>query len=276
MIFSHFQTRQLTKQSNLSQITISTDLGLSTTPIVRIDRGWALPHGQVLTDQQIAQITQDVNSCYQLSNGKITKIERFSESTQRYYSLMPTKQAPTMLISGIPMHRIKDTTPMDDTREKIQTLRKPTGNILDTTTGLGYTAIQASLTAESVITIEFDPAVLEICKLNPWSQALFDNKNIHQIIGDSYEIVNIFKDASFDAIIHDPPMFNLAGHLYSQEIYLTFSRILKPNGHLFHYIGNPDSRSGATVGRGVVERLKTAGFSITPKPKAFGVLAKKY
>jgi uncharacterized protein len=176
MILSHFQTRQITKQSNASKITISTDLGLSTTCIERIDQGWDLPNGEVLTDQQVAQITQDENSCYQLSNGELIKIEYFSEYTQRYYSLMPTKQAPTMLISGIPMHRIKDTTPMDDTREKINTLRKPTGNILDTTTGLGYTAILASQTAENVITIEFDPAVLEICKLNPWSQALFEIK----------------------------------------------------------------------------------------------------
>ena len=276
MILSHFQTRQLTKQSNPSQISFSTDLGLSTTDIERIDHGWLLPQGQIITDQQVDQITQDENSCYQLSDGEIFKIEQFSELTQRYYSLMPTKQAPTMLISGIPMHRIKDTTPMDDTREKIKALRKPYGLILDTTTGLGYTAIQASQTAQNVITIEFDPAVLQICRLNPWSQALYDNKIIHQIIGDSFDVAKIFNDSSFDAIIHDPPMFNLAGHLYSQDIYYAFYRILKPNGHIFHYIGNPDSRTGAIVGRGVVERLKQAGFSIMPKPKAFGVLARKY
>jgi predicted methyltransferase len=44
---------------------------------------------------------------------------------------------------------------------------------------------------------------------------------------------------------------------------------------LFHYIGNPESRSGATVGRGVVERLEAVGFSVKPKGSAFGVLAKK-
>jgi predicted methyltransferase len=79
----------------------------------------------------------------------------------------------------------------------------------------------------------------------------------------------------FNAILHDPPMFSLAGHLYSQSIYQTFYRILKPSGRLFHYIGNPHSRLGASVGRGVVERLKKAGFTVSPRDQAFGVLAKK-
>jgi hypothetical protein len=70
-------------------------------------------------------------------------------------------------------------------------------------------------------------------------------------------------------------MFNLAGHLYSGALYTTFHEILKSNGRLFHYIGNPDSRMGASIGRGVVKRLRRSGFSVTPKPKAFGVLAQK-
>jgi hypothetical protein len=126
-----------------------------------------------------------------------------------------------------------------------------------------------------VITVEFDPAVLVICRMNPWSRALFTDPRIVQLIGDSADLALAFPDETFNAILHDPPMFNLAGQLYSGALYREFFRILKPNGRLFHYIGNPDSRTGASVGRGVVERLRKAGFNVTPKAKAFGVLARK-
>ncbi len=220
-------------------------------------------------------INDDENGCYILENDNLRKAETFSEFTNRYYSLMPTPKAPTMLISGIPMHRIKGTTPDADTSQKIKALGKPYGRILDTTTGLGYTAIQAARTASDVVTIEFDPAVITICKINPWSRELFTNPVIEQLIGDSAELVPTFPDETFNAIIHDPPMFNLAGQLYSGALYREFFRILKPNGRLFHYIGNPDSRHGANVGRGVVERLRKAGFTVSPRAKAFGVLAQK-
>jgi len=231
--------------------------------------------GEILTFSQVQAINQDENSCFTLHDGKLIKAALYSERTNRYYSLMPTEKAPTMLLSGIPMHRIKGITPVEDTDQKIKALGKPYGTILDTSTGLGYTAIQAAKTASKVITVEFDPVVLSICKKNPWSKELFNNPKIFQLVGDSWDIAQIFPDRTFDAIIHDPPTFNLAGHLYSQTVYNCFFRILKDSGRLFHYIGNPDSRSGATIGRGVVKRLQNAGFRVSPKPQAFGVLAQK-
>ena len=275
MIFSHYQTRPLADKNAPPVMPLSTDLGLSTVAVKKVDNGWTLPDGQVLTFAQIKEINEDVNSCFLYFEGKITKIEAFSAYTNRYYSLMPTSKAPTMLISGIPMHRIKGTTPVEDTDRKIEAIGKPYGRILDTTTGLGYTAIRAAQTASEVITIEFDPVVLDICRVNPWSRELFNNPKIHKIIGDSGDLAAMFQDETFNAIIHDPPTFNLAGHLYSQWLYRIFYRILKPNGRMFHYIGNPDSRSGATIGRGVVDRLQQSGFSVRPKGRAFGVLAKK-
>ena len=62
------------------------------------------------------------------------------------------------------MHRIKGTTPDKDTDWKIKALGKPYGKILDTATGLGYTAIQAARTAAQVTTVEFDPAVVALCR----------------------------------------------------------------------------------------------------------------
>ena len=94
-----------------------------------------------------------------------------------------------MLVSGIPMHRIKDTDPHADTLEKMRAVRPVVGQVLDTATGLGYTAIEAAKTAAHVTTIELDPAALEVCRRNPWSQALFDNPKITQVVGDSFEVV---------------------------------------------------------------------------------------
>jgi len=275
MIFSHFQANPLVEIHTPSAMILSTDLNRSYIKINKAKSGWLLPNGEILTFSQVQEINQDKNGCFTYHDGKLIKAALYSERTNRYYSLMPTEKAPTMLISGIPMHRIKGITPVEDTNQKIKAMGKPYGTILDTSTGLGYTAIQAAKTASKVITVEFDPVVLSICKMNPWSKELFNNPKILQLIGDSWDIAQIFPDRTFHAIIHDPPTFNLAGHLYSQTIYDSFFRILKDSGRLFHYIGNPDSRTGATIGRGVVERLQNAGFRVSPKPQAFGVLAQK-
>ena len=275
MIFSHFQTHSLVQRSAQNIKKISPDLGLSEVEIVKTKQGWQFSSGEVLSFSQIEEINQDTNSCFLFRHGKLEKVQAYSAFTNRYYSLMPTEKAPTMLISGIPMHRIKGTTPDVDTNQKIRALKKAYGSVLDTTTGLGYTAIKAAQTARMVITIELDPAVIAICKLNPWSKELFTNPKIFCVIGDSYNLVKIFDNGFFNAIIHDPPTISLAGHLYSKSMYQSFYRILRNNGRLFHYIGNPESHYGASTGRGVVERLRKVGFTTTPKGRAFGVLAQK-
>ncbi|MGI6741497.1 MAG: class I SAM-dependent methyltransferase [Brevefilum sp.] len=275
LIFSHYQTRALLEEA-ASETMLSLDLGLTSSPVKRVANGWQTLNGQVLTFDHICTINENENGCFILNGGEIKKVEVFSPITNRYYSLYPTEKAPTMLISGIPMHRIKDTTPDRDTIQKIKALGKPYGRILDTAMGLGYTAIQAAQTAQNVITIEFDPAVLTISRLNPWSRQLFSNQKITKLIGDSYDLVRGFADGSINAIIHDPPTFNLAGHLYSQSIYQDFYRVLRERGRLFHYVGDPNSRTGASTTRGVVSRLRNAGFIVSPKPKAFGVLAEKH
>jgi hypothetical protein len=69
-------------------------------------------------------------------------------------------------------------------------------------------------------------------------------------------------------------MFSLAGELYSRACYEELYRVLKRKGRLFHYIGDLESRSGRNVARGVVRRLREAGFSrVVRKPGAFGLVA---
>jgi predicted methyltransferase len=180
------------------------------------------------------------------------------------------------LISGIPMHRIKGVDPHRDTLQKIKTVAPVVGHVLDTATGLGYTAIEAAKAAKRVVTIEIEPAVLEIARLNPWSRALFESPKIKQLVGDSFEEIQKFEDGLFARIIHDPPTFSLAGDLYSGEFYRQLWRVLRSGGRLFHYIGDLESKSGRTVARGAVRRLKEAGFSrVARRPEAFGLVAYK-
>lgn len=255
---------------------ISTDLGLTriTTPLT--EDGAQLPTGETLTWEMLAEVADSPQNCFILEAGHLEKIQAFSEYTNRHYVLMATESAPTMLISGIPMHRIKGTNPHADTLAKLRALKPVTGQVLDTATGLGYTAIEAARTASHVVTIELDPTVLEIIRRNPWSQLLLNNPRITLLIGDSYDRIEEFDDSSFDRILHDPPTISLAGELYSTDFYRQLYRVLRSKGILFHYIGNLDSKLGKSVSRGAANRLQAAGFRrITTRKDAFGLAARK-
>jgi len=278
IVLSYIQATQLLQARREGQraAMVSLDLGLSTSEVTLEPDGVRLPDGHLLRWEDVATIRESERSCFAIEEGRPRKIQLFSEHTNRFYSLMPTTGAPTLLVSGFTMHRIKGVDPYQDTLRKLKTIAPVVGQVLDTATGLGYTAIEAAKTADHVITIELDPAVLEIARQNPWSQALFNNPRITQIIGDSFEEVQRFDDAAFDRIIHDPPVFSLAGELYSLEFYRQLFRVLKPGGRLFHYIGDLESPSGRTVARGVVRRLEEAGFQrVLRRPEAFGLVAYK-
>ena len=278
IVLSHLQARQLieARKSGQSVVMVSIDLNLTESEI-RLQPEYVLfPTGENLDWKSIEEISGNETACYYVENNASKAIKGFSEFSGRFYGLMPTDSAPTMLISGIPMHRIKDTNPHQDTINKIKAIAPIKGNVLDTTTGLGYSAIEAAKTARHVTTIEIDPMAQEIARLNPWSQALFNNPKITQIIGDAFDEIKGLDAASFSAIIHDPPMFSLAGDLYSLEFYQQAFRALKHNGRIFHYIGDPESKTGARVTKGVLRRLQEAGFTrVIRAPRAFGVVAYK-
>lgn len=278
LVLSHIQAVELLKARNNKQSTavISTDLNLTQTEVkIHPDRV-AFPDGRALPWSAVQEIAGTPNACFAVHEKHLQRIQGFSKVTNRYCSLMPTRSAPTLLVAGFPMHRIKDTDPYRDTLSKIRTLKPVVGRVLDTTMGLGYTAIEAGKTAKHVITIELDPAVLEIARLNPWSQALFDNPRISLMVGDSIEIIQDLTDGSFSRIIHDPPNFSLAGELYSGAFYRELFRLLSWGGRLFHYVGDLKSGSGGRIVRGVLRRLQEAGFrQVRPAPEAFGLVAQK-
>jgi predicted methyltransferase len=278
VVLSRFQAAPLVEARRAGRTTAqaSLDLNLTACELTLTQRGVSVPAGDILDWATIATIAASENGCFRIEDGQAHKIQAYSRHTARTYSLYPTPSAPTMLVSGLPMHRIKDTDPHRDTLAKIRAAAITRGRALDTCTGLGYTAIEAAKAADEVITIELDPAAQDIARLNPWSQALFDNPRITQIIGDAVDVVAGVEAGSFARIVHDPPTFALGGDLYSGAFYADLYRALKPGGRLFHYIGDLNSASGSRVARGAVERLKRAGFrGVTPRPEAFGVVAVK-
>jgi predicted methyltransferase len=278
VVLSYLQVRQMleARKSGQSVVMTSTDLNLTESEIKLRSDCVFFPTGESLDWKSLEEIRGNETNCYYVEENALKAIKGFSEFSGRYYGLMPTSSAPTMLISGIPMHRIKDTNPHQDTLNKIKAIVPVKGDVLDTTTGLGYTAIEAAKTARHVVTIEIDPVAQEIARQNPWSQALFNNPKITQIIGDAFDEIERFDPESFSTIIHDPPMFSLAGDLYSLAFYQQAFRVLKPNGRIFHYIGDPESKSGARVTSGVIRRLPEAGFKrVSRAPRAFGVVAYK-
>ncbi len=278
MVLSYVQAKELlaAHREGREAASSSPDLGRTRAEARLEPEGARFPGERLVTWQEIETVLESRVSCFLVEPDGLRKIQFLSELTNSVYSLMPTQGAPTMLISGLPMHRIKDTDPHADTIEKVRTIVPMTGHVLDTATGLGYTAIEAARAADHVTTIELDPVALEVARLNPWSQALFDNPRITQRTGDSFEVVEELPAGQFARILHDPPMFRLAGDLYSGEFYRRLYRVLRPGGRLFHYIGDLDSKSGHVTTRGVVRRLQEAGFTrVSPRPAAFGVVAFK-
>jgi len=278
IILSHFQATTLleARQGGASSTQVSLDLGISVAQVQLEVHSVRLNQDQRLSWEAVGLIADSQSSCYIIEQGEARAIQIYSAATERLYSLYPTSGAPSLLISGIPMHRIKGTEPYQDTLEKIRTIKPIVGQTLDTATGLGYTAIQAAQTAEHVMTIEVEPAVLEVCRHNPWSQELFGNPKITLVSGDSFEVIAELRSASFTRVIHDPPAFSLAGDLYSGQFYRELHRVMRNRCRLFHYIGDPESKSGRSITAGVIRRLEQAGFrQIRRAPRAFGVVAMK-
>jgi len=277
-VLSHYQAQQIleARQRGVEEVEVSLDLGLTKARLILLADGLRLPDGKTLGWEPLEHINDSGSSCFVIRDAGAQAIQFYSELTQRIYSLYPTQAAPSMLVSGIPMHRIKGTDPHADTLEKVRTIKPLVGQVLDTATGLGYTAIQAARTAEHVTTIELDPAALQVCRLNPWSQELFDNPKITQVIGDSFDVVAAMDSGRFTRVIHDPPAFSLAGDLYSGDFYRELYRVMRNRSLIFHYIGDPESKSGRSITAGVIRRMEQVGFQqVRRVARAFGVVAMK-
>ncbi|MGN6675933.1 MAG: class I SAM-dependent methyltransferase [Thermomicrobiales bacterium] len=286
-VFAQRQARQAlaAHAAGAPTATVSLDLEMTTSEVACETEGLRLPDSTLLLWDELIAVAAREGACYAVrapaapsQPAQVERIARFSEALGRQYSLYPTAGAPTLLIGGFSMHRIKETDPMRDTLTKVRAAAPLRGRVLDTSTGLGYTALVAARGKDvtEVVTIELDPTTLAIARDNPWSRELFTNPKIHQLVGDSYDVVPELPAESFSRIIHDPPIFSLAGELYSGAFYTQLFRVLRRGGRLFHYIGNLNSKGGGGVARGAMRRLHEAGFArVERRPEAFGVVAYK-
>jgi predicted methyltransferase len=207
--------------------------------------------------------------------------------TNSLIKLVPTEWgAPTFEIDGIKMLPTAKVSPYEDAQRKVGLIRPRGKVILDTCGGLGYFAAWCLHgQAGSVLSFEKNEDVVWLRGLNPWSPvataveleskapgatsdrglplaAGSSHGGLTLVRGDVAAAIGALTDRTFDAVLHDPPRFGIAGELYSQAFYDHLARVLRPRGMLFHYTGTPNKlTTGRDVPKEVASRLRKAGFS---------------
>ncbi len=182
------------------------------------------------------------------------------------YKLVATPWgAPTFEIDGIKMLPTAQVSPFEDARTKVALVQPNGREVLDTCGGLGYFAAAClEAGAARIRSFEKSDEVLWLRTLNPWSPDPGDataRGRLHLEHADVAVAIRGLGDASFDAILHDPPRFGIAGELYAQAFYDDLARVLRRGGRLFHYTGTPNRlTSGRDVPAEVMRRLERAGF----------------
>ena len=190
-------------------------------------------------------------------------VQRFAGSLIK---LIPTAwQAPTFEIDGIKMLPTSKISPWDDAGAKVALIAPRGKRILDTCGGLGYYAAWCLAGgAARVDSFEKNLDVLWLRQLNPWSPDVDDPAHAGRFSLDHADIsthIDSLPDDTYDAVMHDPPRFGIAGELYSQAFYDQLARVLRRDGRLFHYTGTPNAKtSGRDVPGEVIKRLQHAGF----------------
>jgi predicted methyltransferase len=204
-------------------------------------------------------------------------VQRFARALIK---LIPTEWGPpTFEIDGIKMLPTAQVSPWDDAATKAALVQPRGKRLLDCCGGLGYYAAHALANgAAHVQSFEKNPDVVWLRRLNPWSPDVDDAANAGRFTlteGDVSKAIVTLPDAHFDAALHDPPRFGIAGELYSQAFYDQLARVLKPGAPLFHYTGTPNAKtSGRDVPGEVIKRLEKAGFRA--ERKLDGVFAVKH
>ena len=225
-------------------------------------RGVAFPYPAGLKDRTI----------YWWDGEGFAPISRYAGSLIK---LVPTEwEVPTFEIDGIKMLPTSKASPLDDARRKVALVQPPGKVVLDTCGGLGYFArcgMEAGVAR--IDSFEKNQDVLWLRWLNPWSPDPDASGGRLQLAhADVARAITRLPDAAYDAALHDPPRFGIAGELYSRDFYDQLARVLRRGARLFHYTGSPNRlTSGRDVPREVARRLQAAGFRA--EPALDGVLA---
>jgi predicted methyltransferase len=235
-------------------VSCTLDLGRSMSTVAISADSWCW-HGQEYPYLQRCR----ERTVYHWHSDDFHPVARFGRSLLK---LVPTDWGPpTFEIDGVKMLPTQAVSPYEDARHKVGLIAPRGKRVLDTCAGLGYFAAWCVAGgAARVLSFELDPDVLWLRGINPWSPPLAPPLELRQ--ADVAAAVRVLPAASFDAILHDPPRFGLAGDLYSQAFYDELARVLQPGGRLFHYTGTPNRlTTGRDVPREVAQRLRHAGFS---------------
>ena len=235
------------------KIECTLDLGRSTTMVEVSAAGWRW-QGQRFPHLESCK----VRTIYYWVDETFQPVARYTTSLVK---LVPTAFGPpTFEIDGIKMLPTARVSPYADAGRKVDLIRPKGKVILDTCGGLGYFAGWClHRHARQVHSYEKNPDVIWLRSLNPWSPEIGNGLTLVQ--ADIAEVIELLPGKSVDAVLHDPPRFGIAGELYAQAFYGHLSRVLKPNGRLFHYAGTPNKlTSGRDVPGEVAKRLRRAGF----------------
>ena len=256
-----------------SSVTLSCDLNLSEVALRIRKNDLILDDDAAIPLKQLEQVRGMRTRIYVQDGDGLRPLEIRNDD---YSKLVPTQTAPYLESSGVKLHISKGICPFESAGRMADKVVKKGFLVLDTCSGLGYSALRsAKIGAKQTVTVEISSNILLLRSENPWSLALYDDASIVQQHKDIASFIHSFDADSFDAIIHDPPRFSLAGELYGDSFYRELKRVLKKRGVLFHYTGNPSTvRHGNSFVSGVTKRLYEAGFrKVRREKELLGVTA---
>ncbi|HUT36234.1 MAG TPA: SAM-dependent methyltransferase [Planctomycetota bacterium] len=258
-----------------NKVIVSLDLNRTRSVVHITPTSVRLPDGADLALKKLQSLLRKGLRVFLVDKGDTAPVERRGQFY--YYKLMATESAPTLEISGVKMHRTEGCCPYAQAEAIVRTVVRAGDRVLDSCGGLGYTAIWAArLGAERVVSIEHDLDVLEMARLNPWSEDYFFDSRIDVIPEDVTAYLGGQPSGSFDAVVHDPPHISRAGELYGRDFYFELSRVLTATGKLYHYVGEPHSRRGQRgIHEGVAERLTNVRFEPTYVKELTGFVCTK-
>lgn len=257
-----------------ASVDLSVDLNLSSGTFSLGEDALILNADHRLGRAELHEIEAKERGVFLLADGELELLEVRDEG---YYKLVPTDLAPVLEISGVKMHISKGINPFESAGQMAAQVVKKGDRVLDTCGGLGYAASAAlNLGAREVVSVELSATVMALREKNPWSQRIF-GANITLVHADIDAYIRDLPAESFDAVIHDPPRFSLAGELYGERFYRELCRVLKRRGALFHYTGNPHLlRRGTGFIDNAAQRLRGVGFTKVVKVvELMGITARK-
>jgi uncharacterized protein len=259
-----------------TEIRLSLDLGLGHES-VPIEGETVRIFGLAVTAQQLRKIVKRESVIFALDPDGPFPLEVRDQGYTKLVPPMTEEGAPTVEISGIKMHRSQDIDPFRDAKIKAEAAVSRGDYVLDTCGGLGYTATWARRNgAANVVSCERNPDVIALRRYNPWSQEYLRDGGIEKLAVDVIQHIEEYEEGYFDAVIHDPPRFSLAGELYGEEFIWQMSTVLKRGGRLVFYTGDPYRVGrGRNFIEGVEKRLRRARLAGHFNPELQAVVAER-